>query len=182
MDMLCPDCAGDWPTLTALRAHYGPRISFILHTFPLPYHTFAFRAAQGAHVVASLNATAPALAVFDYAATMFANQAGFYDASLSTTGANALIASLAAKLGYSQAAVLAGLADDNLNEATRVSWKYATSRYTTGTPHYLVNGLPVDDQLGAGALADWIALIDPLLAGARAAVAPALKRFTSKDL
>ena len=34
--MLCPDCAGDWPVLTQLRAHYGDKISFILHTFPLP--------------------------------------------------------------------------------------------------------------------------------------------------
>jgi len=77
------------------------------------------------------------------------------------------------------------------------------SRYTTGTPHYVVNGLPVDDQLGNGQLADWIALLDPLLGGEEGAprrangaphanhphptvgakrVAPALKRFTSKDL
>lgn len=25
-----------------------------------------------------------------------------------------------------------------MNEATRISWKYGTSRYTTGTPHFLV--------------------------------------------
>ena len=50
MDLLCPDCAGDWPVMGQLLEHYGNRISLILHTFPLPYHTFAFRAAQGAHV------------------------------------------------------------------------------------------------------------------------------------
>lgn len=32
MDMLCPDCAGDWPTMGALRAFYGNKISFVLHT------------------------------------------------------------------------------------------------------------------------------------------------------
>ena len=46
----------------------------------------------------------------------------------------------------------------------------------------MVNGLPVDDQLGNGQLADWEALLDPLLSGARAPKAPALRRFATKDL
>jgi hypothetical protein len=33
----------------------------------------------------------------------------------------------------------------------------------------MINGLPVDDQLGNGAVSDWEALIDPLLPGAAAA-------------
>jgi hypothetical protein len=45
--------------------------------------------------------------------------------------------------------------------------RYATSRYTTGTPHFLVNGLPVDDQIPDGTAAEWYAMIDPLLAGSR---------------
>lgn len=122
MDMLCPDCAGDWPTMGALRAHYGSKISFILHTFPLPYHTFAFRAAQGAHVIASLNATRPAEAVYDYATMMFANQGDFYGADLNQTWVDNHIAQLASStLGYSVSDVAAGLADGNLNEDTRIS-------------------------------------------------------------
>lgn len=48
LDLLCPDCAGEWPTLQQLMAHYDPKtqLSFVLHTFPLPYHTFAFRVAR----------------------------------------------------------------------------------------------------------------------------------------
>ena len=134
MDFLCPDCAGDWPVMGQLLAHYGSKISLILHTFPLPYHTFAFRAAQGAHVIASLNASS-SQAVFDFATLMFTRQGEFYGASLNQTWVDGHIADLAATLGYSRASVLAGLADDNLNEATRISWKYSTSRYSTGTPH-----------------------------------------------
>ena len=37
------------------------------------------------------------------------------------------------------------------------------SRYTTGTPNYLVNGLPVD--AGGFTLAQWEALLDPLFTG-----------------
>jgi hypothetical protein len=136
MDLLCPDCAGDWPVMGQLLAHYGKKISLILHTFPLPYHTFAFRAAQGAHVVASLNTTSPAEAVFEFAGLMFKSQGDFYGADLNTTWVDNHIAELAATLGYDVSAVKAGLADGNLNEATRISWKYSTSRYSTGTPHY----------------------------------------------
>ncbi len=182
MDLLCPDCAGDWPVMGQLLEHYGNRISLILHTFPLPYHTFAFRAAQGAHVIFSLNKTAKG--VFDFATLMFKNQGDFYGASLNTTWVDNHIAELAFTLGYAKADVLAGLADDNLNEDTRISWKYSTSRYSTGTPHYMVNGLPVDDQLGNGQLSDWEALLDPLLGRAQGAKAkaPALARFRTKDL
>lgn len=75
----------------------------------------------------------------------------------------------------------------DLNEDTRISWKYGAShrrllswalfsrtrtprppppplagcaRYTTGTPNYAVNGLPVD--AGGFTLAQWEALLDPL--------------------
>ena len=183
LDMLCPDCRADWPTMTSLRAFYGNKISFILHTFPLPYHTFAFRAAQGVHVIASLNTTSPAQAAFDYATMLFTNQNDFFGAGLNQSWVDQHIVDLVtANLGYAAADVAAGLASSDLNEDTRISWKYSTSRYSTGTPHYMINGIPVDDQLGDGSLSAWQALIDPLLAGMRAPKAPAITRFTSKDL
>ena len=46
----------------------------------------------------------------------------------------------------------------------------------------MINGLPVDDQLGNGQLSDWEALIDPLLASPFKATTPkTLSRF-KKDL
>jgi hypothetical protein len=41
----------------------------------------------------------------------------------------------------------------------------------------MVNGLPVDDELGNGQLSDWEALLDPLLAGAAALPRKGLARF-----
>ena len=58
-----------------------------------------------------------------------------------------------------------GMNDPNLNEATRVSWKYAASRYVSGTPTFHVNGV----RISAGpdsSLEEWRALLDPLLAAA----------------
>ena len=46
----------------------------------------------------------------------------------------------------------------------------------------MINGIPVDDQLGNGQLSDWESLIDPLLATPFKPTTPkTLKRFT-KDL
>ena len=46
----------------------------------------------------------------------------------------------------------------------------------------MINGLPVDDQLGNGQLSDWEALIDPLLAGAPPRLPKTLARFAKKEL
>ena len=95
-------------------------MSFILHAYPLPYHTFAFRAAHGAQVAKSLKGDAGALA---FATVIFENQEPFFGADLNTTWVDAHIVSLAAAHGYDAAAFAAGLADDNLNEAARIEWK-----------------------------------------------------------
>ena len=167
LDLLCPDCSGAWPTVLSVLNHYGPaKVSFTFHVFPLPYHTFAFLAAQGAQVVKSLNGTDAA--VYDYINLIFTNQGGFYSDTMTITQVTDAYATLvAANLPYTKAQFLSGMADGNLNELARIHWKYATSRYTTGTPHFLVNGLPVDDQIPDGTAAEWYAMIDPLLAGSR---------------
>ena len=58
VDLLCPDCAGEWSTLLALAAHYTPaQLTIAMHVFPLPYHTWAFSTANAGRIIASLNAS-----------------------------------------------------------------------------------------------------------------------------
>ena len=58
VDLLCPDCAGDWPILKQLSAHYTPeQLQLVIHLFPLPYHTNAFYVAYAANVITTLNST-----------------------------------------------------------------------------------------------------------------------------
>jgi hypothetical protein len=171
LDLQCPDCAGDWPTMMQVLAHYGPdKVSMRLHIFPLPYHTWSFKAAMAAKVIHSLNGTDAS--VFDFANVMYTGcggqgcQVNFYNDAVATNSSvqieQALADLAASTLGYSASAVMQGLQDPNMDEAARITWKYSTSRYTTGTPHYLLNGAPVDDQIGQGGVSDWEALIDGL--------------------
>ena len=109
LDLLCPDCSGAWPTVLSVLNHYGPaKVSFTFHVFPLPYHTFAFLAAQGAQVIKSVNGSDAA--VFDYISLIFEHQGEFYSTSQSITQVTDAYATLvAANLPYTKAQFLAGV-------------------------------------------------------------------------
>lgn len=163
LDLLCPDCHDAWPNIQSVVTYYGKNINARLHTFPLPYHTWGFLAAQSFHVVNSANST---VAAFQWADTLFANQQNFWNGVTSqNTGADVLaqLQKLAVSSGVITAqAFAAGMNDDNLNEETRVSWKYACSRGVLGTPTFFVNGVQVNGQ-PSWALSDWRMIMDPLL-------------------
>lgn len=62
--------------------------------------------------------------------------------------------------------VTSGLSNRTLNFATRISWKYAVSRGVSGTPGFLLNGVPIiteDVDGGAWNLTQWKDFIDPVL-------------------
>jgi hypothetical protein len=168
VDLLCPDCAQADPVLQQVAAHYGAtKLQLIYHIFPLPYHTWAFTGAFGANVIRSLNNTdAAALAWINY---MFSGgQENFWDdgpvQNMTTLQIYDLYASTAAQVtGVNAQDFLNGLQDDNLNENTRISWKFACSRGVTGTPSLFVNGLPVQAD-STWTLAEWQQLLDPLFA------------------
>ncbi len=61
---------------------------------------------------------------------------------------------------------------------TRISWKYATTRGVSGTPTFFVNDINIPDADSTWTLAQWQALIDPLLAPqAKAAAGARLSGF-----
>jgi hypothetical protein len=46
-DVTCPDCQQAWPIVKQVAELYGPeKLRLIFQTFPLPFHTNAFIAAQ----------------------------------------------------------------------------------------------------------------------------------------
>ena len=169
------------PSQSVLLHHGGDKLQLRSHWFPLPYHTFAFQAAQGAHVIKAVNGTDAG--VLAWAQYMFVGtngipgQQAFWNAptaNMSAQQVSAAYASVAASLdvGVSASAYLAGMADDNLNEDTRVAWKTGCSRSVTGTPSFFVNGIPVQAD-SSWTLAQWQQLLDPLYA-------PAAKRRSSR--
>ncbi|CAF3403679.1 unnamed protein product [Rotaria sp. Silwood1] len=165
-DPLCPGCKASWPTVLQLIQAYATRIHVRIHTFPLPYHTNSFVASQGLHVVA--NVTNRNLdAIFQYVTKVFENQQMWYNDATKSMTMPQVIDSLATyidKIGLiSKDKFLAGMASDDINDETRISWKYACSRGVVGTPTFLINGVTISAN-SAWSLDDWKSVIDPILA------------------
>ena len=134
LDLLCPDCKASWPTALQVIQAYGTKIHFRIHTFPLPYHTNAFVVSQGLHVVA--NATTRNLdAIFQYATKVFENQERWYNGATQSMTMPQVVDSLAtfvAETGLvAKDKFVAGMMSADLNDETRISWKYACSRGTS---------------------------------------------------
>ena len=84
--------------------YYGSKLRFIAHSFPLPYHTWAFVANQGMFVVdkvalselrlASTEFLAAVLlqynksAIWNYIDLVFTNQEAYWNAATATIGQN----------------------------------------------------------------------------------------------
>jgi len=164
-DLLCPDSAAAWPVVKQVVAAYPTQLYFLMHTFSLPYHTNAFIANQGAHVV-DRHTMHNLTAVAAYADLIFSVQAAFFNAATKDKTITQVIAALATNV--EQAGLLsasdftAGIADTDINMDTRISWKYGCSRGITGTASFLLNGVFVPAD-GSWTLDQWKAIIDPLL-------------------
>jgi len=160
-DVLCPDCAGAWPTVKQLVSFYGAKLAVNVHTFPLPYHFLGFPAAQAARVC--VNGGADPTAVLDF---FFAQQSNFWNNALD----NATYTQVQAQLGEmlvlnkltTAAAFVKGMADPYVNNDARISWKYGCSRTVSGTPTFFVNGVFLNAD-PTWTLADWRSVLDPLL-------------------
>jgi protein-disulfide isomerase len=132
-DPLCPGCKAVWPTILQVIQAYGTRIHVRIHTFPLPYHTNSFVASQGLHVVA--NVTNRNLdTIFQYATKVLESQQIWYNDATKTMTMPQIVDSLASFVDSAglipKAKFADGMASDDVNHQTRVSWEYACSRGT----------------------------------------------------
>ncbi|KAL6655140.1 hypothetical protein ACP70R_005966 [Stipagrostis hirtigluma subsp. patula] len=175
LDPLCPDSRDAWEPLRLAVDRYAPRVSLIVHPFPLPYHTYAFHACRALYIANKLNSssTYPLLELF------FKNQEKFYNAatsSLSSTAVTVEMSKMAVQaVGNSVSDFQSGFSDVRTDLAARVSFKYGCTRGVAGAPFFFVNGFL---QPGGGSPIDystWISILDPLVSqnGAR------IEMFTS---
>uniref|UniRef100_A0ACD5YFG4 Uncharacterized protein n=1 Tax=Avena sativa TaxID=4498 RepID=A0ACD5YFG4_AVESA len=164
LDPLCPDSRDSWPPLRLVVERYSPRVSLIVHPFPLPYHTYSFMACRALHIANKLNSssTYPLLELFFKNQGKFSNHA---TSSVSSTAVTGEISKMAAQaVGNSVSEFQSGFSDSRTDSAARVSFKYGCTRGVAGAPFFFVNGFL---QPGAGSPIDydtWTRILDPLVA------------------
>jgi hypothetical protein len=143
-----------------------------VHTFPLPYHNNAFRAAQAGHFARHVDFHGSGF-FFEWMSTIFRAQETFGNSAIANMTEPEVIramAKIAAAPGPGGAGpwttveeFTAGMSDSALNGATRASWKYGCSRGVSGTPTFMINGVLVTQAQADWTVADWRNVIDPLL-------------------
>ncbi|CAM0952763.1 unnamed protein product [Alopecurus aequalis] len=113
LDPLCSDSRDAWPALTLAVERYSPRVSLIVHPFPLPYHTYSFMACRALHIANKLNtsATYPLLELFFKNQGKFSNSA---TSSVSSTAVTGAISEMAAQaVGNSVSEFQSGFSDSS---------------------------------------------------------------------
>uniref|UniRef100_A0A1D1Y109 Serine protease inhibitor 3/4 n=1 Tax=Anthurium amnicola TaxID=1678845 RepID=A0A1D1Y109_9ARAE len=163
-DPLCPDSRDAWPPLKRLLHECSPRVFFVVHPFPLPYHDNSFFSCRALHIANKLNAstTYPLMELF------FKYQEKYYNKptrGMSRESVMGHIIDLAVEaVGNSSiAAFEKGFEDSKTDRATRTSFNYGCSRGVIGTPFFFVNGFPLPGAGSALNYDQWRAIIDPLL-------------------
>eukprot|EP00033_Pygsuia_biforma_P000954 GCRY01001096.1.p1 GENE.GCRY01001096.1~~GCRY01001096.1.p1 ORF type:complete len:205 (-),score=25.52 GCRY01001096.1:93-707(-) len=163
-DLACSSCAATWPILQQILPEYEDKVTFILHTFPLPYHTFAFMATQAALAVEKYNSSL----YFPFATALFQNQdlyVGGFDSAiymLSSQDVVQILEKIGGSVGVPSHIIQNGLKDNSLNGEVRFSFKFAATRGVFYTPTFDLNGVRMDPNTIPTTLAEWRKVLDAL--------------------
>ncbi|KAH9539225.1 hypothetical protein CY35_15G046500 [Sphagnum magellanicum] len=161
VDPLCIDCKEAWPVVKEVAELYGKSLVLIVHPFPNPFHHNAFFASRALHVAESLNASLvyPLLESIFEQQDSFSNPSTFHETAASVVER---LITLAGKLGLPDS-FSSGFSNSDTDLATRISFKYGSSRGVVGTPTFLVNGVAVAGADESWSVDDWRKVFDPLL-------------------
>lgn len=125
-------------------------------------HRASFPFSQAVHVLANEHEKFVPLWINQ----SFTHQSKFYDfkiAGKTQTELHSMMADLAGTIGAPTAEFLAGMSNRTYEIQAKVEWKVGCSRGVYETPSYFLNGVLLSNPDRSWRLADWRAIIDPLL-------------------
>ncbi|KAJ1693049.1 hypothetical protein LUZ63_009747 [Rhynchospora breviuscula] len=163
-DPLCPDTRDSWPPLKKVVEQFSPRVSLIVHPFPLPFHNNAYLACRALHIANKLNSSS----TYDLLELFFKYQEKYYNgptASASRTEIQKDMSKLGAfALGNSFLADFEnGFQDSSTDAAARISYRYGSSRGVYGAPFFFVNGFLLPGAGSPLSYTQWINILQPLV-------------------
>ncbi|KAE8899689.1 hypothetical protein PF005_g6205 [Phytophthora fragariae] len=174
IDLLCPYSKAAYDGVKALASHYEPeqvRVKAVL--FPLPFHQHGFTAAESVFTVTS---ALGADHFTPWLEALYENQERFWNKATKDKSAVQVTDELKALAKKTFPDLkdeqwergMTGYGGTEVDQHTRVTWKYACTRTVTGTPQYTLNGVPFEDADSSWKLEDWRKVIDPLVKSTKA--------------
>ncbi len=164
IDIQCPHSRIIWPTLLDVAKHYQDKsVSLRVHLITLSNHRQAWDMSLGLFALAQGDANK----FYDYTTFVFERQSQFYNGCFhDKTHADLLqlVASFAQEYsGQERETFIRRMADSDIYEQARTPIRYAATKAVWATPTLFINNankVPVDQK---STLADWQAVIEPLL-------------------
>lgn len=164
VDIQCPHSSKVWPNLLSVMEHYkADPVSLRVHLMTLSNHRQAWDMSLGLFAFADGNADK----FYQFATYLYQQQEQFYNAPFlhkTHEDLRQLVADFAEQHGgIDRVAFLKRMSDDDIYVLARTPIRYAATRAVWGTPTLFINNagnVPVDHS---SSLADWRAVIDPLL-------------------
>lgn len=142
-DFACPDCKKAHPVVSRVLQHYGPKkIKFVLHDFPLPYHTYSFTSHGAARVVEKIGGNE---SFWKYVDLLYDQQYKFSNQmteDMIYSEVLDIFAKFAVQVGVDYDQFMLNFKNTQLSDyAVRGSWKYGCDNGVSGTPTYYINGV-----------------------------------------
>ena len=164
IDIQCPHSRTAWPTLMAVMAHYQNKpVNLRVHMITLSNHRQAWDVSLGLFALAEGDSAK----FYDFVSFVYERQDLFYNGPFlhkTHDDLRQFVADLAVEhADVDRAAFLTRMADDDIYIEGRTPIRYAATKSVWATPTFFVNNgdnVPVDHK---SSLADWQAMIDPLL-------------------
>jgi len=128
-DFQCPFCSKVEPTIKRVMADYAGKVRFVFRDYPLPFHEHAEKAAEASHCAEAQDKYWP---MHD---AMFEHQD-----QLDVDG----LKKLAAGIGLDAAKFATCLDSGKMKETVAANQKAGTAVGVQGTPHFFINGHPLD--------------------------------------
>lgn len=164
IDIQCPHSRMIWPALLEVSKYYqGKSVSLRVHLITLSNHRQAWDMSLGLFALAEGNANK----FYDFASFIYERQAQFYNGQFLNKTHDDLIHLVAdfaeEHAGVTRKKFIARMNDSDIYVQARTPIRFAATKAVWATPTLFINNagnVPVDHN---SSLADWQAVIEPLL-------------------
>jgi protein-disulfide isomerase len=166
IDIQCPFSAKTWPTLMAVSDHYGTeKVQLRIEMLSMANHRQSWDVTRAIFAVVGSDSAA----FFKLATFLYQRQESFFNGPFRTKtelDLFDLILRLLGEYGYQTdpVAFITRLESDENSAIAKVPARIAFSRGVWSTPTIFINGAEAIQLGSRSTLADWTAVLDPLLA------------------
>lgn len=163
-DIICPDCATEWPITMKVLEKYSTQVNLQVHLFELPFHTWAYVISRLCYAMDSIDHKLGQAVINgllgDHDQDQFGTTAMQNTPEKDVT--KKALAYAVEKYGVDATTLQKAFDSTEVIMRTRIDYKYTYIKNIPGTPTVYINGIQTDLTENSS-FDDWCRIIDKLL-------------------